>query len=125
VDFIKEKITTIKINGNMHVKIYLYRDIFLCTYFNRDIDVMNKKELINVVSKITNVAKKDVDVTVTAILETIILTLAKEEPIRLVGFGSFHIYTRKVKKFTSHNDIKTVKFLAGKFFRKNVCERFQ
>jgi DNA-binding protein HU-beta len=126
VDFIKQKITKIKINGNIHVKhISIDYKKCLCAYFNRDINVMNKKELINVVSKITHVAKKDVDVTVTAILETIILTLAREEPIRLVGFGSFHIYTRKVKTFTSHNDIKTVKFLAGKFFRKSVYERFQ
>nr|BDA97189.1 DNA binding histon like protein [Cryptomonas borealis] len=86
---------------------------------------MNKKELINVVSKITNVTKKDVDVAFTAILETIILTLANGESIRLVGFGSFRIYTRKVKKFTSYNNIKNVKFLAGKFFRKSVYERFQ
>jgi nucleoid DNA-binding protein len=58
---------------------------------------MNKKELINVVSKITNVAKKDVDITITAILETIILTLAKEEPIRLLRLASFRIYTGKIK----------------------------
>jgi DNA-binding protein HU-beta len=79
---------------------------------------MNKKELINFVSKITCVPKKDVDLITQSLLETVILTVSNGEVVRLVGFGSFYAYTKK-QKYIPHT-VKGIKFIAGKFFKKNI-----
>jgi DNA-binding protein HU-beta len=91
---------------------------------------MNKKELIQTASTITNMAKKDVELVLTTVLETIITTVSKGEAVRLVGFGSFHLKTSSVqqhKNSTSNKplnpiqiQVRTAKFSIGKFFREKV-----
>ena len=56
---------------------------------------MNKSELINAVAEKAALSKKDAEAAVTAVLDVISETLAQDEEIRLVGFGSFEVKHRK------------------------------
>ena len=56
---------------------------------------MNKTELINAVAEKAALTKKDAEAAVTAVLDVISETLAQDEEIRLVGFGSFEVKHRK------------------------------
>ncbi len=56
---------------------------------------MNKSELISAVAEKAALSKKDAEAAVTAVLDVISETLAQDEEIRLVGFGSFEVKHRK------------------------------
>ncbi|MEH7474264.1 DNA-binding protein [Priestia megaterium] len=55
---------------------------------------MNKTELVDAVAAKSELTKQDSKKAVDALLETISNTLAKEEKIQLVGFGTFEIRER-------------------------------
>lgn len=55
---------------------------------------MNKAELINAAAERAGLSKKDTEAAVTAIFGVITETLAQEEKIQLVGFGSFEVKAR-------------------------------
>ncbi|MDH2364035.1 HU family DNA-binding protein (plasmid) [Priestia megaterium] len=55
---------------------------------------MNKTELVDAVATKSELTKQDSKKAVDALLETISNTLAKEEKIQLVGFGTFEIRER-------------------------------
>ena len=55
---------------------------------------MNKVELIAAVAEKTGMSKKDTETVIAAALNTIIETLAEEEKVQLVGFGSFEVKKR-------------------------------
>jgi nucleoid DNA-binding protein len=86
---------------------------------------MNKKQLIHIVSTITNLKKQDVDLVITSALEVIIISISKREPVRLVGFGSFRLYQKR-SNLPSKNSVRTstyakaVKFSIGKFFKQTL-----
>ena len=52
---------------------------------------MNKKELIAYVAKKTGKSFKDTEITLNGVLESIVEVTLREEPINLLGFGSFSI----------------------------------
>ena len=56
---------------------------------------MNKSELITAVAEKAALPKKDAEAAVSAVLDVISDTLADGEEIRLVGFGSFLVKSRK------------------------------
>ena len=58
---------------------------------------MNKTELVNAVVTQTELTKKDVANVVDTLLETISNTLAKEEKIQLIGFGTFEVRERAAR----------------------------
>ncbi len=58
---------------------------------------MNKTELINAVATQTELTKKDAAKAVDALFETISTTLAKEEKIQLIGFGTFEVRERAAR----------------------------
>ncbi|MEH7117169.1 HU family DNA-binding protein [Neobacillus vireti] len=58
---------------------------------------MNKTELVNAVVTQTELTKKDAANAVDALFETIINTLAKEEKIQLIGFGTFEVRERAAR----------------------------
>lgn len=58
---------------------------------------MNKNELIDSVAKTANLSKKDSEAAVNAVLETITETLANDEKVVLVGFGTFEVRERKAR----------------------------
>lgn len=58
---------------------------------------MNKKGLIDVTSKLSGLTKKDTEIILNALTESIEDSLARHEKVTLVGFGSFNITTRKAR----------------------------
>lgn len=58
---------------------------------------MNKSQLIDAVSIKSELTKQDSKKAVDALFETISNTLAKEEKIQLVGFGTFEVRERAAR----------------------------
>ncbi|MDN4634657.1 HU family DNA-binding protein, partial [Sphingomonas sp. PsM26] len=52
---------------------------------------MNKTELVDAVATQAELSKQDAKKAVEALFETISNTLAKEEKIQLIGFGTFEV----------------------------------
>ena len=59
---------------------------------------MNKTELVKAVSTQAELTQKDAAKAVDALFETISNTLAKEEKIQLIGFGTFEVRDRSARK---------------------------
>ena len=59
---------------------------------------MNKTELVKVVSTQAELTQKDAAKAVDALVETISNTLAKEEKVQLIGFGTFEVRDRAARK---------------------------
>ncbi|MFT8872651.1 MAG: HU family DNA-binding protein [Sporolactobacillus sp.] len=55
---------------------------------------MNKNELIQKISEKTGFAKKDAEVVVNEVFDTIIETLNDNEKVQIVGFGTFEVRER-------------------------------
>nr|BDA98882.1 DNA binding histon like protein [Chroomonas debatzensis] len=91
---------------------------------------MNKGELVSKVASQTNFTKKEVDIILTTILETIIEVVSSGEKITLVGFGAFEARERKSREGrnpTTGEKIyipatKVPTFSVGKFFKKKLSE---
>lgn len=58
---------------------------------------MNKTELVSSVAAQAELTKDDAKKVVDALFETITTTLAKEEKIQLVGFGTFEVRDRAAR----------------------------
>ncbi|MDW7617480.1 HU family DNA-binding protein [Peribacillus simplex] len=58
---------------------------------------MNKTELVKAVSTQAELTQKGVAKVVDALFETISKTLAKEEKIQLIGFGTFEVRERAAR----------------------------
>jgi DNA-binding protein HU-beta len=58
---------------------------------------MNKTDLVNAVATQAELTKKDATAAVDALVETISNTLAKDEKIQLVGFGTFEVRERAAR----------------------------
>ena len=58
---------------------------------------MNKVDLVNKVVEKSGLKKKDVEVTVNAVLDSISEALAEGEKVQLIGFGTFETRTRKAR----------------------------
>ena len=61
---------------------------------------MNKTELINAVAA-KGLSKKDADVAVKAVIDSITEALKKGEKVQLIGFGTFEVKERAAR--TGHN----------------------
>lgn len=59
---------------------------------------MNKTELIMAVSEKAELSKKDADKAVNAMLDTIMETVALEEKVQIVGFGTFEVRNRSERQ---------------------------
>lgn len=89
---------------------------------------MNKQELIAAVSEASTLTKIDAGRAVEAVFEVITSVLHKGDEVRLVGFGTFAVTTRKAAKGRNPRtgeeiDIassKTPKFRAGKVLKDTI-----
>ena len=89
---------------------------------------MNKRELINEVSKKTGITKKDAGSVLNAITEHITDALSNSEKVTLVGFGTFQVMQRKARRGRNPQTgeeiqipaKKTPKFVPGKGLREKV-----
>ncbi|XOQ44726.1 MAG: Bacterial nucleoid DNA-binding protein IHF-alpha [Clostridium sp.] len=59
---------------------------------------MNKTDLISAVAEKTGLSKKDADSAVNAMLSTIMDTVAKNEKVQIVGFGTFELRNRSERQ---------------------------
>ena len=59
---------------------------------------MNKTELINAVAETSGLTKKDSEVALNAILDTIQNAMKSGDKVQLVGFGSFEVKERAARK---------------------------
>ncbi|MDA8227558.1 MAG: HU family DNA-binding protein [Desulfitobacterium hafniense] len=55
---------------------------------------MNKADLVSAVAEKANMSKKDAEKAVSAVFSAIEETLAKNEKVQLVGFGTFEVKER-------------------------------
>lgn len=59
---------------------------------------MNKTELITAVVEKTEFSKKDAEKAVNAVLDCIVETVAKDEKVQIVGFGTFEVRNRSERQ---------------------------
>ena len=89
---------------------------------------MNKAELIEEVRTKTALTKRTSREAVGAILSAITDSLAREEKVTLVGFGTFQIFQRKARRGVNPQTGETIqiqarnvpKFVPGKSLRQTV-----
>lgn len=93
--------------------------------------MMNKQKLIDHVSDITRLPRKDVELVVNEFLELIIEKLSMDEKINLSGFGAFEVKVRKGRRGVHPRQIdqaimvpsvRVAKFRAGKTLKEAVKE---
>ena len=91
---------------------------------------MNKTELIAAVAEKAGISKKDADNSVNAVVDVIVETLASDEKVQLVGFGTFEVRSRSARQGRdprTNSPItipasKVPAFKAGKAFKDSVAE---
>lgn len=89
---------------------------------------MNKAELVTEISGKTGLTKKETQNVIDVLTETIGDTLAREEKITLVGFGTFQVINKKARTGVNPRTRETIKipakkvpkFAPGKSLRANV-----
>ncbi|MCI1964576.1 MAG: HU family DNA-binding protein [Oscillospiraceae bacterium] len=59
---------------------------------------MNKTELISAVAEKTGLSKKDADNAVNVLISTIVDTVANDEKVQIVGFGTFELRNRSERQ---------------------------
>lgn len=59
---------------------------------------MNKTELISAVAEKAAISKKDAESAVNAVIDVIVETVAQEEKVQLVGFGTFEVRHRNERQ---------------------------
>jgi nucleoid DNA-binding protein len=89
---------------------------------------MNKAELVEGVSGKVDLTKKETNDVVDAIMSAITDSLAMNERVTLVGFGTFQVMARKARRGVNPQTRETIqipakkvpKFVAGKSLREKV-----
>ena len=75
---------------------------------------MNKKELVDVLSEKLGFSKKDTMEFVDSFIELVSDKLAEGEDVKLVGFGTFTVSSRKARKGVNPQTKKEIKIPARK-----------
>ena len=75
---------------------------------------MNKTELVKAVSSKSELSQKDATNVVDAVFDTISSTLAKEEKIQLIGFGTFEVRERSARKGRNPQTGEEIEIAASK-----------
>lgn len=75
---------------------------------------MNKTELVKAVSAQAELTQKDAAKAVDAIFETILNTLAQNEKIQLIGFGTFEVRERSARKGRNPQTGEEIEIAASK-----------
>ena len=91
---------------------------------------MNRAELITEMSQKTGITKKDTEASLVAFMDTVMETLARNERIGLVGFGTFEVSERaereginpQTKERILLPSSKPPKFKASKAFKNLLNE---
>ncbi|MBQ4577802.1 MAG: HU family DNA-binding protein [Clostridia bacterium] len=91
---------------------------------------MNKTELVAAIAEKTDLTKKDAELALTAVVESITEALVKGDKVQLIGFGSFEVKNRdarigrnpKTKEAIEIPASKCPVFKAGKALKDKVAE---
>lgn len=91
---------------------------------------MNKGELVDKIADKAGVTKKQADVILTAILDSVMEAVSDEQKVTLVGFGSFEARKRQAREGRNPKTGETMTipettvpvFSAGKLFKDMVSE---
>ncbi len=91
---------------------------------------MNKVELVAAVAEKAELSKKDAEKAVSAVLDTVVETLASGDKVSVVGFGSFEIRERGERTGRNPRTKETIVipaskqpvFKAGKAFKDAVAK---
>ncbi|MBE6768039.1 MAG: HU family DNA-binding protein [Ruminococcaceae bacterium] len=91
---------------------------------------MKKAELIAAVAEKAGLSKKDAEKAVSAVLDTIVETVAAGDKVAVVGFGSFETRTRNARTGLNPRTKETIKipastqpvFKAGRAFKDAVAK---
>ena len=75
---------------------------------------MNKSELISALAAKTELSKKDAEKVVNSFIETITESLAKDDKIQLVGFGTFMVKNRPARNARNPRTGEEIKISASK-----------
>jgi DNA-binding protein HU-beta len=94
-------------------------------------DPMNKGELVDAIADKASVPKRQADMVLSAVLDTIVEAVSDGDKVTLVGFGSFEPRHRKARegrnpKTGNKMNIPATKvpaFSAGKMFREKVAPK--
>ncbi|HEY9622240.1 MAG TPA: HU family DNA-binding protein [Crinalium sp.] len=89
---------------------------------------MNKAELVDAIAERVSVTKKEADLVLTAVLESIQEAVSKGDKVTLVGFGTFEARERSAREGRNPRSGETIKipattvpaFSAGKLFKEKV-----
>ena len=91
---------------------------------------MNKTELVAAIAEKTDLTKKDAELALTAVVESITEALEKGDKVQLIGFGSFEVKNRaartgrnpKTKEAIEIPASRVPVFKAGKALKDKVGE---
>jgi len=91
---------------------------------------MNKGELIDAIAEKASVTKKEADLVLTAMIESIMDAVADNQKVTLVGFGTFEPRERQAREGRNPQTGNAIKipattvpaFSAGKAFKDKVAE---
>lgn len=76
---------------------------------------MNKADLVAAVAEKAGFTKKDAEISINAVIETVTETLVKGEKVQLVGFGNFEVRERAEREGRNpRNPEEVVKIEASK-----------
>ena len=75
---------------------------------------MTKAELVEIVSRESGISKKDAEVIVKSVIDSIVSALNKGEKVEIRGFGSFRVRERKARNARNPRTGKTIKVPAKK-----------
>jgi DNA-binding protein HU-beta len=89
---------------------------------------VNKGELVDAVASKTSVTKKETDTIISAMIETIMESVSKNDKVTLVGFGTFEARQRQAREGRNPSTGATIQipattvpaFSAGKQFKEKV-----
>ncbi len=90
---------------------------------------MNKGELVDAIASKVSVTKKEADAIVSALIDTIIESVADDDKVTLVGFGTFEARQRQAREGRNPSTGQAIKipattvpaFSAGKLFKEKVA----
>ena len=83
---------------------------------------MNKKELVNYISKKNEITIKKADDIVTDIFQEITEELMKDKKFKMKGFGSFEVKTRKARNNYNPSSGKVERTTSKKYVKFNISE---
>jgi DNA-binding protein HU-beta len=89
---------------------------------------VNKGELVDAIASKADVTKKEADTIISAMIDTIMETVAKNDKVTLVGFGTFEARDRQAREGRNPSTGAAIKipattvpaFSAGKMFKEKV-----